>query len=101
MEGAMAIKGWLANPSASCRGQYQEYLEKRVSQGTPWGGQKKEGGGKPHEGHPSQKRFWTPLRLVSFPPLSRVSALFSLYKKSTSEQTRSSFGAEEMHGCIT
>ena len=42
------------------------------------GGWKKEGGGKPHEGHPSQKGFWTPLRLVRFPPPSGVIGLFFL-----------------------
>ena len=32
------------------------------------GGWQKEGGGKPHERHPSQKEFWTPPRTVRFPP---------------------------------
>ena len=42
------------------------------------GGWKKEGGGKPHEGHPSQKGVLDPLRLVRFPP-PQVSLLFFLY----------------------
>ena len=42
---------------------------------------KKEGGGKPHEGHPSlPKRGLDPPRTVRFPPRSGVSALFFLYK---------------------
>ena len=45
------------------------------------GGWKKGGGGKPHEGQPSQKGFWTPLRSVRFPPLSGAMALFFLYKR--------------------
>ena len=44
------------------------------------GGWKKEGGGKPHESHPSQKGVWDLLRTVRFPPPSGVSALFFLYK---------------------
>ena len=49
-------------------------------QRTPWGGWKKEGGGKPHEWHPSQKGVLDPPRTVRFPPPSGVSALFLLYK---------------------
>ena len=45
------------------------------------GGWKKEGGGKPHEWHPSQKGVLDPPpRTVRFPPPSGVSALFFLYK---------------------
>ena len=40
----------------------------------------KGGGGKPHEGHPSQNHLWTPLRLVRFPPPADVVALFCLYR---------------------
>ena len=44
------------------------------------GGWKKEGGGKPHEWHPSQKGVLDPPRTVRCPPPSDVSALFFLYK---------------------
>ena len=44
------------------------------------GGWKKEGGGKPHEWHPSQKGVLDPPRTVRFPPPSRASALFFLYR---------------------
>ena len=45
------------------------------------GGVEKEGGGKPHEWHPSQKGVPDPPpRTVRCPPLSGVRALFFLYK---------------------
>ena len=48
--------------------------------GDAMGGWKKEGGGKPHEWHPSQKGVLDLPRTVGFPPPSGVSALFFLYK---------------------
>ena len=45
------------------------------------GGVEKEGGGRPHEGHPSQKRFWTPLHMVRFfSTPRRFRCLFFLYR---------------------
>ena len=56
-------------------------ITKNLFQRTPWGGGKKEGGGKPHEGHPSQKGVLGPPSYGTFSnPPSGVSALFFLYK---------------------
>ena len=41
---------------------------------------------------PPKKEFWTPPRTVRLPPLSGVTALFFPVQKSTTDQTRSSFG---------
>ena len=56
------------------------------------GGWKKDEGGKPHEGHPSEKGVLDPPRTVSFPPPLRCQCSVFPVQKSTTEQTRSSFG---------
>ena len=58
----------------------------------PMGGWKKEGGGKPHEWHPSQKGVLDPPRTVRFPPPLTCQCSDFPAQKSTTEQTRSSFG---------
>ena len=62
------------------------------NQRTPWGGGKGRGVENLTNDTPPKKGFWTPPPTVRFPPPSGVSALFFLYKKSTTEQTRGSFG---------
>ena len=51
-----------------------------LGQRTPWGGGKKRGVENLTNDTPPKKGFWTPPRTVRFPPPSRVSALFFLYK---------------------
>ena len=65
-----------------------------LSQGAPWGVEK-EGGGKPHEGHPVQKGFWTRLGLVRFPPpkspqLRKLEALLEGFREGVLSGTFSS-----------
>ena len=56
------------------------------------GGWKKEGGGKPHERHPSQKRVLDPPSYGTFSTPLRCQCSVFPVQKSTTEQTRSSFG---------
>ena len=55
------------------------------------GGWKKEGGGKPHEWHPSQRGVGPPSYGTFSTPLTCQCSVFPV-QKSTTEQTRSSFG---------
>ena len=63
-----------------------------LNQRTPWGGGKRRGVENLTNDTPPKRGFRPPPRTVLFPPPSGVSALFFLYKISTPEQTRSSFG---------
>ena len=56
------------------------------------GGWKKEGGGKPHEWHPSQKGVLDPPSYGTFSTPLRCQCSVFPVQKSTTEQTRSSFG---------
>ena len=66
------------------------------------GGVEKAEGGKPHEGHATQRRFWTPPSSGTFSTPSRLSALFFLYENPRLMQTRSSFGRVQTFsgGCV-
>ena len=78
------------NPGNTKKWHY--HAPQKHYQRTPWGGRKRRGVENLTNGTPPQKGFWTPSRTVRFPPPSGVSALFFPVQKSTTEQTKSSFG---------
>ena len=69
-----------ANTGKCSRGLFWKISVLLVFQRTPWGGGKKRGVENLTNDTPPKKAFWTPPRTVRFPPPSRVSALFFLYK---------------------
>ena len=75
----------------------QRPLSSRIKKGgfsseNAMGGWKKEGGGKPHEWHPSQKRVLDPPSYGTFSTPLRCQCSVFPVPKSTTEQTKSSFG---------
>ena len=64
-----------------------------IAQRMPWGGGKRRGVENLTNDTPPKKGFWTPPPTVRFPPPQvSVLCMFFPVKKSTTEQTRSSFG---------
>ena len=70
----------------------KKLFTKKMFQRTPWGGGKRRGVENLTNDTPPKRGFRPRLVRYVFQPPSGVSALFFLYKISTPEQTRSSFG---------
>ena len=69
--------------------------ESTCSERTPWGGGKKRGVEDLTNDAPPKTGFWTPPRTVRFPPPSGCQCSVFPVQKSTTEQTRSSFGGSK------